>query len=119
MALPPEKRTRKIHIVSSQTHLDLTTDPTKQREIERMRKTIQKHGLPFEIDEVQADKKNHLLFQILGLGYPLPSKSRLYCTDRMKLEPIERFEEEYRPTMKFLGARRVESKAREKSVEKI
>ncbi|KKX53260.1 phosphoadenosine phosphosulfate reductase family protein [Brevibacillus borstelensis] len=118
MLLPPDKRSRKIHIVSAQTGLDLTTDPTKQREFERMQVTIEKHGLPFEIHEVKADLRNHLLFQIVGLGYPLPAKSRLYCTDRMKLEPMERFEEEYRPTMKILGARRVESKAREKSVNK-
>ena len=118
MVLPPEKRTRQIHIVSAQTNLDLTTDPTKQREFERMRKTIQKHNLPFEIHEVQADMKNNLLFLILGLGYPLPTKGRLYCTDRMKLEPMEKFEEEYRPTLKILGARRSESKEREKRVDK-
>ncbi|MGW9129133.1 phosphoadenosine phosphosulfate reductase domain-containing protein, partial [Paenibacillus chitinolyticus] len=97
---------------------DLTTDPTKQREFERMRKTIAKHNLPFEIHEVQASLKNNLLFLILGLGYPLPAKGRLYCTDRMKLEPQKKFEEEYRTTMKILGTRRSESAKRAESVDK-
>lgn len=55
MALPSEKRTRKVHIVSAQTTLDLTTDPTKQRKFERMRKSIAKHNLPFEIHETVND----------------------------------------------------------------
>lgn len=118
MLLPPERRNRKIYIVSAQTNLDLTTDPTKQREFDRMRKTIQKHNLPFEIVEVQSTVKNNLLFLIVGLGYPLPKKNKLFCTDRMKLEPQEKFEEEYRPTLKILGTRRSESTEREKSVDK-
>lgn len=118
LLLKPEQRTRRIYITSGQTHLDLTTDPTKQREIQRMKKLVTLFNLPVEIKELSGDIKEHLLFLWIGLGYPLASKANQYCTDRAKLQPQIKFEKEYAPVLKLLGVRSSESAARSSSIEK-
>lgn len=118
LMLKPEQRNRKIYIVSSQTHLDLTTDPTKQREFQKMQKVITLFNLPVEIVEVSADIKNNLLFLWLGKGYPLSSKANQYCSSRAKIEPMEKFEKVHKPVLKLLGVRKSESLSRSNSIEK-
>lgn len=118
LMLKPEQRKRKVYITTAQTNLDLTTDPTKQREIMRMRKVITLFNLPVEIVEVEGETEDNLLYLIVGMGYPLATKGALYCTDRMKLEPQAKWERENQPAKKLLGVRRSETTQRGESVDK-
>lgn len=118
LLLKPEQRKRMVYITSAQTNLDLTTDPTKQREIQRMKHVITLFKLPIKIVEVEGDVEDNLIFMIVGLGYPLATKGSLYCTDRMKLGPQAKWEKENKPIKKLLGVRRSETTQRGKSVDK-
>ena len=119
LLLKPKQRTRKIYIVSSQTNLDLTTDPTKQREFKKIQKLIDKHSLPVEIAEVEAPPEKSFWYLVLGRGYPLP-KNRVnkWCTDRLKIQPQNEFMKRLKPALTLLGVRKSESASRANSIEK-
>lgn len=119
LMLKPEQRKRKIYIVSAQTNLDLTTDPTKQKEFERMQKVIDRQALPIELKEVEAEMEQSFLYLVLGKGYPLPkNKMNKWCTDRLKLKPQEEFMNELNPVLTLIGVRISESQQRAASIAK-
>ena len=119
LMLNPEQRKRKVYILSAQTNLDLTTDPTKQREFEKMQKVIDRHNLPIEIREVEAEIEKSFLFLVLGRGYPLPkNKVNKWCTERLKIGPQEKFMKELNPELTLIGVRSGESQQRAESIEK-
>ncbi|WP_438445891.1 phosphoadenosine phosphosulfate reductase domain-containing protein [Gorillibacterium sp. sgz5001074] len=121
LMIGPEKRNRKVYITSAQTKLDLTTDPTKQHEFEKMRKLILDNNLPVEIAEVSASERSEFLFCVLGLGYPLPhngSKER-WCTHKLKIEPQHKFMKALKPSLTIVGVRIAESISREAKINEL
>lgn len=119
LLLKAEQRKRDIYIVSAQTNLDLTTDPTKQREFEKIQKLIDKHSLPVVIKEVEAPVEKGFWYLVLGRGYPLP-KNRVnkWCTDRLKIKPQEDFMKQHNPILTLIGVRKSESASRSESIAK-
>jgi len=118
LLLKPAQRNRKIYITSAQTHLDMTTDPVKQREFLRMKKVITLFNLPVEIVEVESDIENSFLFLVLGLGYALPSnRGNRWCTERLKLTPQQKYMKELDPALTFIGVRSSESASRAESIQ--
>lgn len=121
LALPRDRRKRKVYITSAQTGLDLTTDPTKQREYQKMQQLIDKHSLPVQLVETEPKLERSFLFLVLGKGYPLPKNSRRdrWCTSIIKIEPQEKFMKQHFPALTILGVRSSESETRAASIENV
>src|SRR5690606_34975153 len=116
--ISPEKRTRKLYLVTSSTGVDFTTEPTKLRELEKMQKFIDSSGLPVEIVKVQPLPQDSFPFLVLGMGYPLPkSKVSRWCTTRLKLKPQQAAKKYTKATRDALGVRLSESASRRESIE--
>ena len=116
-ALPREKLTKPVYVISSDT---LVESPVI---VEQVRMTLQRietvaaeSGLPFKTDIVQPDVRDTFWVNLIGKGYPAPYKRFRWCTDRMKIQPANRFikatAEKFGEVVLVLGVRRSESSAR-------
>ncbi|MFC3797920.1 hypothetical protein [Cohnella sp. GCM10012308] len=116
--IAPEKRTRKLFLTTASTGVDFTTEPTKERELAKMKTFIEMSGLPVEIVKVKPLPKDTFPFKVLGLGYPLPkSKRNRWCTEAMKIKPMRLARKYTMATRDALGVRLSESTQRRESIE--
>lgn len=116
--LPKKQRQKRIYVISSDTfvetpvivdHIDKNLD-----EINRAAKTT---GMPIEAHKVVPKMDDTFWVNLLGRGYPAPSSRFRWCTDRMKIQPANRFildrVAEFGEVVMVLGARRGESNTRD------
>lgn len=115
--LPKEKRQKKIYIISSDT---LVESPKIVEQItntlDLMEKSAREQGLPVSTNLVRPEIKDSFWVCLLGLGYPAPSNSFRWCTDRLKIRNADRFindkVSEYGEAIVVLGTRKDESGSR-------
>ena len=116
--LPSEKRHKKIFIIGCDT---LVESP---KIVERLSKTIknmeeygEKAGLPISTDIVKPDLEDTFWVCLLGRGYPAPSSSFRWCTERLKIRNADRFilekVSQYGEAIVLLGTRKDESGTRQ------
>lgn len=116
--LPPEKRQKKICIISSDT---LVESPKIVEQItntlDRMEKTARETGLPISTNLVRPKLEDTFWVCLLGKGYPAPSNNFRWCTDRLKIRNADRFinekVSEYGEAIVLLGTRKDESGTRQ------
>src|SRR5262249_48087349 len=115
--LPPESRTKPVYIISSDT---LVETPKIVEYIDsslsRMNEAAAAQGLPFSAQKVRPEIDNTFWVNMIGRGYPAPSKRFRWCTDRLKIEPANSFILEkvaqHGEVVVILGVRRAESATR-------
>ena len=115
--LQPEQRSKPIYVIASDTlvetpvivnHIDLT--------LERINSASKQQGLPFVAHKVRPEIADSFWVNMLGRGYPAPNGRFRWCTDRLKIQPANRFilerVAEFGEVVLVLGVRRSESAAR-------
>jgi len=120
--LPPEKRHKKIFIISSDT---LVETPLIISSIKRTLLKIQNKALeldiPIETHKVKPAIEKTFWVSILGKGYPSPRQKFRWCTDRMKIEPANSFildkVSQFGEVIMVLGVRDSESATRAQVME--
>ncbi|TIW10978.1 MAG: DNA phosphorothioation system sulfurtransferase DndC [Mesorhizobium sp.] len=121
LSLPPRKRRRAVHIVANDTlvespviahHLDMV--------LERMRQAVEPLRLPIAVAKTIPDVEQTFWVNLIGRGYPSPSRVFRWCTDRMKIAPtttyIKTQVDESGQAILLLGVRSAESTQRRRSV---
>lgn len=121
--LPWNKLTKKIFVISSDTfvetpvivnYINITLDRINTVAIEQ--------NLPIEAHKVTPMADNTFWVNLIGRGYPAPYSKFRWCTDRLKIEPANRFITEkitsYGEVVVVLGARRAESATRAGQMDK-
>ena len=121
--LLPEQRHKKIYVLSSDTkvetpsivnHIDINLD--------MIRKAAKKDKLPLEAVKVEPSVANTFWVNLLGKGYPAPTQTFRWCTDRMKIKPANKFIAEqvsrYGEVIMVLGVRSDESISRASNMRK-
>lgn len=92
LALKPSQRIKPIFVVSSDTLvetpmvIDLITNTLIKVEADAKRR-----GLPLSAAQVSPDLTNTFWVNLLGRGYPAPTKQFRWCTERMKIDPVSHF----------------------------
>ena len=90
--LPENQRQKKIYIISSDT---LVESPKIVEQITdtltSMEKAAKEQNLPISTNLVRPLTKDSFWVCLLGLGYPAPSNSFRWCTDRLKIRNADRF----------------------------
>lgn len=73
-------------------------------------------GMPFHAEKVMPTLNGSFWVNLIGRGYPAPTRRFRWCTERMKIEPANRFIEEkvtrYGEVIMVLGTRKSESSTR-------
>ena len=117
VALPKNKITKKIFIISSDT---LVESPkiveTVTNSLDMMETAGRKIGLPISTNLVRPIVEETFWVCLLGKGYPAPSSTFRWCTDRLKISSANRFIEEkvskHGEVVMGLGSRKDESSTR-------
>lgn len=115
--LPKEKLTKKVYVISSDT---LVETPLIISSISLTLKRIQEKalelGMPFETHKVRPESEKTFWASLIGKGYPSPRQKFRWCTDRMKIDPANKFildrVSEYGEVIMVLGVRDDESATR-------
>ena len=121
-ALPAEKRTKTIHVISTDT---LVENPVISgwvaASLETMGRSAQEQRLPFSPNRLLPELKDRFWVNMIGRGYPAPRPKFRWCTERLKINPsnnfILRVVQESGEVILALGTRKAESQARAASME--
>ncbi len=75
-----------------------------------------KQGMPISAQKVVPEVENSFWVNLIGRGYPAPSKRFRWCTERLKIDPANAFIKntvaEYGEVVMVLGVRKAESATR-------
>ena len=116
-ALPAAQRTKPVHVISSDT---LVETPIISRYIDltlaRIAAAARERGLPFTTHKVTPTVDRSFWVNLIGRGYPAPSRRFRWCTERLKIEPANDFIKarvaEFGEVVMVLGVRSSESATR-------
>ena len=122
--LPPEKRTKKIYVITTDT---LVENPIiaawVRNSLEQMKLESQTQGLPFEPHLLRPDFKETFWVGLIGKGYPAPRGKFRWCTERLKINPSNRFIRDVirnnGEAIVVLGTRKAESLKRAHRMKKL
>lgn len=119
--LPAEKLKKTVHIINTNT---LVESPVVSRwadnSLKKMDETAQAQGLPFVTHRLTPKMNETFWVNLLGKGYPFPRKRFRWCTDRLKIRPVNDFVKEciaaHGEIILVLGTRKSESANRAKTM---
>ena len=115
--LPPEERQKPIFVIASDTKVETPVivdyiDNT----LRRVNEAAQAQGMPFSAEKVVPTVNDSFWVNLIGRGYPAPTSRFRWCTERMKINPANRFIEQkvaqYGEVIMILGVRKTESSTR-------
>ena len=115
--LPAAALTKRVYVISSDT---LVEQPriveTVTGSLEAMERAAAGSPLPLETSLVRPALSDTFWVCLIGKGYPAPSNTMRWCTDRLKIQSANRFIEErvseHGEVVVVLGSRRAESSTR-------
>lgn len=119
--LPEEKRRKQVIIMNTDT---LVESPVVSKwvssSLEHMREKSKKDHLPFKPVQLRPDFNNTFWVNLIGRGYPFPRMKYRWCTDRLKIQPVNRFIKEkiaeHGEIILVLGTRKKESARRNRTM---
>lgn len=118
-----QKLDKPIYIINSNTLAEL---PPLLDHLEASLNSIRTYAsmndLPIIVEEVFPENKDTLNVQLLGVGMPPPSGTFRWCTDKLKVNPIDKKIKELFPSGEFIsviGTRKDESFSRSARIEKL
>jgi DNA sulfur modification protein DndC len=122
-ALPPEQRTKKIYVITTDT---LVENPIVsawvRKSLEQMKSAAKVQQIPIEPHLLYPDIKDTFWVNLMGKGYPSPRHGFRWCTERLKILPSNRFIRDVvrinGEVILILGTRKAESIKRAVSMEK-
>jgi DNA sulfur modification protein DndC len=115
--LPRDERQKLIYVIASDTLVETPVIVDYiDRTLDRINEAAAKSGMPFQAHKVRPKLEDTFWVKMLGKGYPAPYRRFRWCTDRLKIQPANRFIEErvnqYGEVVLVLGVRRAESATR-------
>ena len=123
LQLKSEKRHKPVFVVSSDTLVEtpLVVDLFVEV-LKRVEKAAKRHNIPLSTARVHPEYNETFWVNLLGKGYPAPTRQFRWCTARMKINPISKFIEEkvnkFGEVVIVLGARSAESATRAQVIQK-
>lgn len=121
--IPKEKRIKPIHVVCNDT---LVENPKIvewiDQSLDNIDKQARKEELPITVVKTTPVLEDSFWVNLVGKGYPSPTNSFRWCTERLKIKPTSRYIkqqiEQNGEVIILLGTREDESSNRKKSMEK-
>ncbi len=115
--LPAEQRTKHVYVVAGDTRVETPVIIDYLDEaLDGINTRAAIDGLPISAHKVVPTVEESFWVNLVGKGYPAPSKRFRWCTERMKINPANRFilerVAEHGEVTLVLGVRRQESATR-------
>lgn len=116
--LPKEKRQKTIYVISTDTMVEtpVIVDHVNDT-LHRINVEAGKQDMPFIAEKLSPILNDRFWVNLIGRGYPAPNSGFRWCTDRLKINPSNRFildrVAEHGEVILALGSRRGESTRRD------
>ena len=116
--LPPEQRQKPIYVITSDTLVEtpVIVDYITST-LDKIERAAKESGLPFQTAMVRPKTDETFWVNLIGRGYGAPYTKFRWCTDRMKIQPANRFilekVAEHGEVVLILGVRKGESATRD------
>ncbi|MEA5583627.1 DNA phosphorothioation system sulfurtransferase DndC [Nodularia harveyana UHCC-0300] len=112
--LPPEKRIKPIHVITTDTGVENPYVATWVRNsLEQMKVAAQEQKMPIKPHLLKPETKQSYWVGLMGKGYPAPRHKFRWCTGRLKIDPSNHFIRDVvrasGETIVVLGTRKTES----------
>ena len=123
--LPADKLTKVVHVINTDT---LVESPVIEKWVEKSLKMMDESSskIPSKVDtlfvthRLTPEVDNTYWVNFIGRGYPFPRKKLRWCTDRLKIQPVNKFVKdkiaEHGEIILVLGTRKAESVARARTM---
>lgn len=119
--LPADKRSKAIHVINTDT---LVESPVIEKWVTNslriMDETSREKGLPFVTHRLTPKADDTFWVNLLGRGYPFPRQKYRWCTDRLKIQPVNTFIKdkiaEHGEIILVIGTRKAESSRRARTM---
>jgi DNA sulfur modification protein DndC len=118
LSLSKKQRTKPVFVVSSDTLVETPLVVNIIRDtLKKIRNSAKELELPMEVAEpVTPEVSQTFWVNLIGRGYPAPTRQFRWCTERMKIDPVSNFikskVEAYGEVVVILGSRMAESASR-------
>ena len=115
------KNAKKIHVINTDIMVESPVISKWVRDsLEIMDIRAEQSGLPFVTHRLTPETDNTFWVNLLGRGYPFPRKKLRWCTDRLKIQPVNKFVKEqiaeHGEIILVIGTRKAESARRAKTM---
>lgn len=119
--LPREQRRKKIHVMNTDTLVESpVVSKWVEKSLEQMKALAEEKDLPFVPERLIPDYNNTFWVNLIGRGYPFPRMKYRWCTDRLKIQPVNNFIKnkiaEHGEIILVLGTRKQESSRRNRTM---
>lgn len=120
-SMPREQLKKPVHIINTDT---LVESPViakwVQNSLKVMDNAASEADLPFVTHRLTPEPDNTFWVNFIGRGYPFPRKKLRWCTDRLKIQPVNKFVKEriaeHGEIILVIGTRKAESARRAKTM---
>jgi DNA sulfur modification protein DndC len=115
--LPRHQLTKPLYIISSDTLVETPKIIDYiDSSLKRMNEAALRENFPFSAHKVKPLLENTFWVNLIGRGYPAPSKRFRWCTERLKIDPANEFildkVAQHGEVVVVLGVRKAESSTR-------
>jgi DNA sulfur modification protein DndC len=123
-SLPADKRSKPVFVVSSDTLVETPLVVNLIRDtLNQMRSAAQALALPIEVAQPVTPRMTDTFWvNLIGKGYPAPTRQFRWCTERLKIDPVSEFITDkvatYGEVVVVLGSRVQESATRAQVMKK-
>ena len=122
-ALEPEKRTKTIHVITTDTMVENPVVSTwVDKSLTVMGTVAKEQNIPIKPILLKPAVKDTFWVNLIGKGYPAPRQGFRWCTERLKIKPSDNYiREKIRESgevILVLGTRKAESSSRAALMEK-
>src|SRR3989441_4072223 len=117
LSIPTEQQKKAVSVLCTDTRVEIPAIAEMvEGTLDRMRKCSQQHNLNIDANLLKPTIEESFWVNIIGRGYPPPNRVFRWCTQRMKIDPVNVFVKQrlghWGEAILHLGARRTESSTR-------
>lgn len=122
--LDPEKRSKPVYVISTDTMVENPVVAAwVARSLDHMAEQACEAGLPITTHRLTPKTSDSFWVNLIGRGYPAPRPKFRWCTERLKINPSNKFISEVvrdsGEAIVVLGMRKAESQARAKVMDRL
>jgi DNA sulfur modification protein DndC len=117
LSIPTERREKPVSILCTDTRVEIPAIAEMvEGTLSRMQRFSQQNDLNIEVNLLKPPPEQSFWVNMIGRGYPPPNRSFRWCTQRLKIDPVNAFVNQrlghWGEAILHLGARRAESSTR-------
>ena len=117
LSIPTDQRKKPVSVLCTDTRVEIPAIVEMvEGSLDKMRKCSEQHGLNVDANLLRPPSEQSFWVNIIGRGYPPPNRTFRWCTQRMKIDPVNVFVQQrlghWGEAILLLGARRAESSTR-------